>query len=235
MKKRQFLAAVALSGMVGTAFAGAFDGPYVQLGLGGAGTETQTSYPSVLSNLPGFNTGANSSGGSFLGQILAGYSQSFDAFNIAANIFYNIGNQNSGSNNYNLTGSNGYLTANQSFKMQNTWGISLEPGVYVADKTLGYLKLSYYNSQLNYDASFSGHINSPSYSASGSYNSSSSMNGIGYGIGAKQMFTDNIYGFVEYQYVQYDKWNDSGLFGSGYSTSYKPNQNYGWVGVGYKF
>ena len=49
------------------------------------------------------------------------------------------------------------------------------------------------------------------------------------------MFTDNIYGFVEYQYVQYDKWNDSGLFGAGYNTSYKPNQNYGWVGVGYKF
>lgn len=217
------------------AMAGAFDGPYVQIGLGGASTETQTSYPSVLSNLPGFNTGANSSGGSFLGQILGGYSQSFDMFNIAANVFYNIGNQNSGSNNYNLTGSNGYLSANQSFKLKNTWGVSLEPGVYVADKTLGYLKLSYFNSQLNYDASSSVHINSPAYSGSGSTNGSSSMNGIGYGIGAKQMFTDNIYGFVEYQYVQYDKWNDSGLFGSGYSTSYKPNQNYGWVGVGYKF
>lgn len=235
MNKRHILVAAVLSAIAGVASAGAFDGPYVQLGIGGASTETQTSYPSVLGNLPGFNTGANSSGGSFLGQILGGYSQSFDKFNIAANVFYNIGNQDSGSNNYSLNGSNGYLIANQSFKLKNTWGVSLEPGLYVTEKTLGYLKLSYFNSQLNYNASYGAHIVSPSYSESGSYNSSSSMNGIGYGIGAKQMFTDNIYGFVEYQYVQYDKWNDSGLFGSGYSTSYKPNQNYGWVGVGYKF
>lgn len=54
------------------------------------------------------------------------------------------------------------------------------------------------------------------------------MNGIGYGLGFKQMFTDNIYAMAEYQYVQYDTWNDGPV-------SYKPNQNYGWVGVGYKF
>ena len=219
MSKRKILVGVVLSAIAGIAAAGSFDGPYVQLGIGGASTETQTTYPSVLVNLPGFNTGANSSGGSFLGQILGGYSQSFDKFNIAANVFYNIGNQDSGSNNYSLSGSNGYLNANQSFQMKNTWGVSLEPGLYVTEKTLGYLKLSYFNSQLNYNASYSASIISPSYSESGSYNSSTSMNGIGYGIGAKQMFTDNIYGFVEYQYVQYDKWNDSGLFGSGYSTS----------------
>lgn len=224
-----------LMALAGQATAGAFDGPYVQLGLGGASTEVKTNYPSVLSNLPGFNTGANSTGGSFLGQVLAGYSKSFDAFNIAANVFYNIGNQDAGSNNYNLSGPNGYLTANQSFKMKNSWGVSLEPGVYLAEKTLGYLKLSYYNASLDYNSGASASITSPAYSASTSYSSSSSMNGIGYGIGAKQMFTDNIFGFVEYQYVQYDTWSDSGLFGSGYSTSYKPNQNYGWIGVGYKF
>ena len=235
MNKRNVLVGALLSAMVGTASAGAFDGHYVQIGIGGASTETQTSYPSLLGNLPGFSTGANSSGGSFLGQILGGYSQSFDRFNIAANVFYNIGNQDSGSNNYGLSGSNGYLNANQSFQMKNSWGVSLEPGFYVTDQTLGYLKLSYFNSQLNYNASYSAHLNSPGFTASGSANGSSSMNGIGYGLGAKQMFTDNIYGFLEYQYVQYDQWNDSGLFGSGYSTSYKPNQNYGLVGVGYKF
>ena len=233
MLKKTLLITTIASATASSAFAASFDGPYVQIGIGGASTETQTSYPSILGNLPGFNTSSNSSGGSFVGQVLAGYSKSFDAFNIAANVFYNIGNQNSGSNNYNLTGSYGYLNANQSFKMKNTWGVSLEPGLYVTEDTLGYLKLSYYNSQLDYNASFSARI--PSYSASGSYNSSSSMNGIGYGIGAKHMFTDNIYGFAEYQYVQYDKWNDGALFGSGYNASYKPNQNYGWVGIGYKF
>lgn len=235
MQKLKIGLAAVLAGLAGQAVAGAFDGPYVQLGLGGASTEVKTTYPSVLSNLPGFNTGATSSGGSFLGQVLAGYSQSFEAFNLSANVFYNIGNQDAGSNNYSLTGSNGYLTANQSFKLKNSWGVSLEPGVYVAEKTLGYLKLSYFNASLDYNSGINVNVTSPAYSESGSYSSSSSMNGIGYGIGAKQMFTDNIFGFVEYQYVQYDTWSDSGLFGSGYSTSYKPNQNYGWIGVGYKF
>lgn len=102
MKKTVMAVGVALlSGSVMAS--GAFDGPYVQLGIGGASTETQTTYPSVLSNLPGFNANANSTGGSFVGQILGGYSQSFDVFNIAANVFYNIGNQDSGSNSYNLT------------------------------------------------------------------------------------------------------------------------------------
>lgn len=235
MKHVKIGLAALLVTVAGQALAGSFDGPYVQLGLGGASTEVKTTYPSVFSDLPGFNSGATSSGGSFNGQVLAGYSQSFDAFNIAANVFYNIGNQDAGSNSYSLTGSNGYLTANQSFTLKNSWGVSLEPGMYLTDKTLGYLKLSYYNASLNYNSSFNARVYSPSYSESGTYSSSSSMNGIGYGIGAKQMFTDNIYGFLEYQYVQYDTWTDSGLFGSGYSTSYKPNQNYGWVGVGYKF
>ncbi len=102
MKKTVVAVGVALlSGSVMAS--GAFDGPYVQLGIGGASTETQTTYPSVLGNLPGFNANANSTGGSFVGQILGGHSQSFDVFNIAANVFYNIGNQDSGSNSYNLT------------------------------------------------------------------------------------------------------------------------------------
>ncbi len=54
MKKTVVAVGVALlSGSVMAS--GAFDGPYVQLGIGGASTETQTTYPSVLSNLPGFN------------------------------------------------------------------------------------------------------------------------------------------------------------------------------------
>ena len=102
MKKSLMAVGVALlSGSVMAS--GAFDGPYVQLGIGGVSTETQTTYLSVLSNLPGFNANSNSNGGSFVDQILGGYSQSFDVFNIAVNVFYKIGNQDSGSNSYNLT------------------------------------------------------------------------------------------------------------------------------------
>jgi len=152
-----------------------------------------------------------------------------DRFNISANIFYNIGDQDSGS--YSATGAysgNVNITGTQSFTMKNTWGVSIEPGGYITDKTLGYLKLSYYNSQLNYNATINARNTSTGATESASDSSSGSMNGIGYGIGVKQMFTDNIYGLVEYQYVQYDKWSET-------LVSYKPNQNYGWIGIGYKF
>ncbi len=211
----------ALSVVSGAALAGSvFDGPYVQLAIGGVSTETESNYNTLgLGN-------RNSSEGAFLGQILAGYSKSIEQFNLAGNVFYNIGNQKSGKNTAAATASGYTGTISQEFTLKNSWGVSIEPGLYVADKTLGYLKLSYYNTQLNYDVGAS--LTGPDINYSSGFNSSKSMNGIGYGLGMKQMFTDNIYGMVEYQYVQYDTWNDGPV-------SYKPNQNYGWVGVGYKF
>lgn len=108
-----------------------------------------------------------------------------------------IGNQDAGSQTYNTSYLTVPISVSNSVKLENTWGISLEPGYYVTDKTLGYLKFSWFNSTLK---------SSPSVSAlgatdSGSY--SSNVNGAGFGIGGKQMFTNNLYGFLEYQYVTY--------------------------------
>lgn len=210
--------------------AGAFDGPFVQLGIGGAATESSNSYATkgvyntVLGNVPSGSTNS----GSFLGQILGGYSQSVDQFNLAANIFYMIGNQDAGSQTYNTSYLTVPVSVSNSVKLENTWGISLEPGYYVTDKTLGYLKFSWFNSTLK---------SSPSVSAlgvtdSGSY--SSNVNGAGFGIGGKQMFTNNLYGFLEYQYVTYGSTSFNTSDG-GVSISAKPSQNYGMVGIGYKF
>ena len=220
MQKLKIGLAAVLVALTGQAVAGAFDGPYVQLGIGGASTQTESNYNELgLGN-------RNSNEGAFLGQILGGYSRAFDRFNLAGNVFYNIGNQKSGKNSAAATASGYTGTISQEFTMKNTWGVSLEPGVYFADKSLGYLKLSYYNSQMNYDVG--ARLTGPDINYSSGFNSSKSMNGIGYGLGFKQLFTENIYGLVEYQYVQYDTWNDGPV-------SYKPNQNYGWIGVGYKF
>lgn len=218
--KRSCVALALIAGSCVAMAETAFDGPYVQLAIGGASTQTNSNYNAIgLGN-------RNSSDGAFLGQVLAGYSKSIERFNLAGNVFYNIGNQSSGKNSQSGA-SNGYTgTVSQDFTLKNTWGVSLEPGGYITDKTLGYLKISYYNTQLNYNAGAT--LTGPNLNLSAGYNDSKSMNGIGYGLGMKQMFTDNIYGVVEYQYVQYDTWNDGPI-------SYKPNQNYGWVGVGYKF
>lgn len=226
--------ALAISAVGGSALAaGAFDGPYVQIGIGGVSTEVKTNYNDpvygVLNQYLGFNQNATSSGGSFIGQILGGYSQSIDRFNIAGNIFYNIGNQNAGTNSFGASGGGYALSMSQGFKLKNTWGLSVEPGFYVADKTLGYLKFSWFNASLDTTPSLA--LSTPSVSVGASTNTSNTVNGAGFGIGAKQMFTENIFGFVEYQYVTYGSVSDNNTVGA----NYKPNQNYGLVGVGYKF
>jgi len=229
LKKLIIASAIVLSSS--TIFAGgAFDGPFVQLGIGGAATESSNSYTTngvynqVVGNIPSGSTNS----GSFLGQILGGYSQSIDQFNLAANIFYMIGNQDAGNQTYNTQYLSVPISVTNSVKLENTWGISLEPGYYVTDTTLGYLKFSWFNSTLK---------SSPSISALGATdtgNYSSNINGAGFGIGAKQMFTNNLYGFLEYQYVTYGSTSFNTADG-GTSISAKPSQNYGMVGLGYKF
>ncbi|MGV0998969.1 MAG: outer membrane protein [Fluviibacter sp.] len=229
MKKLIVAGAIATASCSALA-AGTFDGPYVQLGIGGAATESSNSYTTsglykqVVGNIPNGSTNS----GSFLGQVLGGYSQSFDRLNIAANIFYMIGNQDAGNKSYNTRYLNVPISLSNSVKLENTWGISLEPGYYVTDNTLGYLKFSWFNSTLK---------STPSVSALGvtdTGNYSSNVNGAGFGIGAKQMFTNNLYGFLEYQYVTYGSTSLNTADG-GVSISAKPSQNYGMLGLGYKF
>ena len=221
------------------AMAASFDGPFVQLGIGGVATENKTSYQEGTAdvlNWLGYSSNQNSNGGSFVGRVDAGWSQAVDKFNLAGSIFYVIGNQDAGSNSFTNTVTNGSnsatISGSQSFTLKNSWGLNLEPGYYVTDKTLGYLKFSWYNAELstNPSMSLSYNIDGSSGSASLSQNVAKTVNGVGYGLGAKQLFTDNLYGYVEYQYVQYSSVND------GYTAAnYKPNQNYGMVGIGYKF
>lgn len=223
--------AVLLASLSTSVFAGgAFDGPYVEAGIGGVSTNVSNSYTTtgatqtVTGGLPSGST----TSGDFIGKILGGYSQSFEGFNLAGNIFYVIGNQGGGTQSV----SGRYLgvvpwSASNQVKLENTWGLSVEPGYYVTDKTLGYLKFSWFNSTLKSNASVSALGMTDSSSPSGN------VNGAGFGLGAKQMFTDNIYGFLEYQYVTYGS-KSIGL-GSEATYSGKPSQNYGLVGVGYKF
>ena len=238
MKRISLAAAiVAISGSV---FAGgSFDGPFVQLGIGGVGTQNKVSYQgdtATVLNFVGVNTNQTTNGGSFVGRVDAGWSQSIDKFNIAGGLFSVLGNQDSGSNSFSKTYSNGSNTAtlagNQTCKLENSWGINVEPGYYITEKTLGYLKFSWFNSSVNANSNVSASytINGQSGSIGGGTTTNNTVNGAGFGLGAKQMFTDNVYGYVEYQYVQYGSTTDNNA-----GASYKPNQNYGMVGVGYKF
>ena len=226
MKKLILVSAFAvISGS--TMAAGAFDGPFVQLGIGGSYTSTKVT---------GLTTGAGSSadgtvsGGSVNGIVAAGYSQEVadSGFNLAANIFYVIGNQKSGSNSSTATNSSNYTaTIGTDNKLENTFGISVEPGWNFTKETLGYVKLAWVNTQSKNSISFS---NNDPMSSQDSGNKN--LNGFGYGLGIKQMITKEIFAGIDLMGVTYSSNKPGGDFsGSGF----KPSQFLGFASVGYKF
>lgn len=108
----------------------------------------------------------------------------------------------------------GKITSTLQLKGKNHYSINLKPGYAVSKETLVYALVGY--------NSFDGSITNTS--------GSTTFAGIGYGIGAQVMFTNNIYGKVEIQQVQYDS---KGTFGG--ALNVKPVSNIGTIGVGYKF
>lgn len=235
MKFQNLAIAAALGSASALAVAGGFDGPFVQLGIGGAGTSSK------VSGVPASSTGADLNGtdsqGSFNGLVAAGYSQDLGALNsslgglnLAANIFYVIGEQKAGSKTSSGVNQwNDSLTLSGKNKLNNTFGISIEPGWNFTKETLGYLKLAWVNTQLKGTLSYN-YVDAgdPAQSTSGSDNSSKNINGFGYGLGVKQMITSNIFASVDLMGVSYQSYKNDGI-------SVKPSQFMGFASLGYKF
>lgn len=233
-----------------TANAGGFDGPFVQLGIGGSSTWSKTS------NTEPFGTGASlngtSSSGSFNGIILGGYSQdlgiidpSIKGLNLAANIFYVIGNQNAGSRSSSGAIGDYSQTLNiNNAALKNTFGISVEPGWNFTENTLGYLKFAWLNSRMSAGASFSDYNGYDNTSDSFNFiaPSSTTINGFGYGLGAKYLITKNIFAGIDLMGVTYGSSSptytaptppcDSECSGN---PSIKNTQFMGFASIGYKF
>ena len=235
MKFQKLAIAAALGAASSLAMAGGFDGPFVQLGIGGSSTSTK------VSNLTFANSDISANGttssGSFNGLVSAGYSQDFGAFNeslkgfnLAANMFYVIGNQSAGSSA--MSGIDGYgnqRSLGLNYKLKNTFGISVEPGWNFTESTLGYVKLAWVNTQFTGNGSVYNSDGDPQ--SNGSLDKSKSLNGFGYGLGVKQLVTKNIFVGVDLMGVTYNSYTlpDSG------DVKFKPNQFMGFASVGYKF
>lgn len=227
----------------------AFDGFYGQIGIGGAQSQinANSTDDTSLSTNPNINN--KSTGTSLNGIASVGYSQSFDnylqGFNLAGNIFYLIGNQSAGSVNNSFPPSNTGVTESLSgkYKLQNTWGISLEPGYYFTKDILGYLKFAYVSSTLNSSFSCTTSDNAcltPGGSKEGtsSFTTNKTINGIGYGIGGKYEITKEIYGALDFLYVDYTKSNQNInwiFYDRTPNAGFKPQQYMGFISVGYKF
>lgn len=182
---KKLLAAIGALLIINLAQAAAFDGPFVQLGVG-MGTKQQRMEPGAMK----IDLGNESA----VGQLLAGYSHRFDNsnFNLAGDIYYNIGNSHSGML------QDGVLNS----KLKNTYGLAIEPGYYLTEETLGYLKLGVQRGKTEL------------YDTQNFWNGSSSANGFVYGAGIKQLVASNIYAGIEFTHTNYGNKNfGEGAFG----------------------
>ena len=230
----------------------AFDGFNFQLGLGATQSQINGSNTNDRTILPNASINGSSSATRLNGLASIGYSQSFDnlfkGFNLAANIFYVIGDQSAGNESNTTNGvfaNNGRTpiteTLTASYKVKNTWGISLEPGYYINENFLGYLKFAYVSSSASVSATCSS-SDGGCLRSDGSYGFNSSLSidktiyGVGYGAGGKYHITKEIYAALDFLYVDYSKINQTiNWAGSPTNASFKPQQFMGFVSIGYKF
>ena len=132
-----FILAQSLLAISSPAFAeGAFDGVNLQAGVG---FESLNSDWKTVGVYGGYSMDAGEHGAA--GNLSLGYSHGFsNKFNIATSVFYQFGSERAGS----IQPDDLAL-----IKIKNLWGISLEPGYYISDDTLAYLKLGYAQASSN--------------------------------------------------------------------------------------
>jgi len=226
----------------------AFDGFNFQLGIGGTHNKVDATGTEDTEIVPNVSINGTSSATRLNGVASMGYSKSFDrvfkGFNLAANAFYVIGNQSGGSKSNSAVDVDygNTETISGSYKLKNTWGISLEPGYYFKNELLGYLKLAYISSRAEVGATCYT-SDSYCYGSSGSFDSLNSsttfnktLNGVGYGAGVKYLIQKDVYAALDFLYVDYSKINQSlSWTGSLSNASFKPQQLIGFMSIGYKF
>ena len=148
------------------------------------------------------------------------------------------GTDNAGKSNNTSGNSDGEAYSNTtSIKVKDTFGVSIEPGYYFANQTLGYLKLGWAQTKVSVSANDYDSTSSPPAS---SFNGSANTQGALYGLGFKQMITKNVYLGVEAYQIQYANKSFSGQATNGSvisntTVTVKPTQSFGGVVLGYKF
>ncbi|MBU3625949.1 outer membrane beta-barrel protein [Polynucleobacter sp. JS-Safj-400b-B2] len=120
-----------------------------------------------------------------------------------------------GAGNYTLSGTGPAKCSTGNVALRNPINLSLVPAYALSSTSLLYAKVGYENTQ---------------FGINGDYHS---INGLALGIGDKQYITDNIYGYVEANYIANNKSNFANSDGGVYQVQ---SQNYNlMMGLGYKF
>jgi hypothetical protein len=200
-----------------------FEGFGIQLSTGYQNNKTQSSdlkvggvqVPSNVLNIP------TQSSGEMPLNIGLGYTFALsERFTLGALIEYNPISMNSGSGSFNLYGAPGTDPEYQyTQKLENQVSLSLVPGYAFTDSTMGYAKVGWINATsktTNYDSQIS-----------------SNVNGVLLGLGAKHLFTKNLYGFAEATYASYGGGTSTGDLAE--TVTFTPTSYSFLLGVGYKF
>ena len=225
MKIKKHALTMALSVATGSAVSAEFDGPFIQLGVGGS-----RSYTHLNGTRNGVLDGTSSQGNAN-GLVAAGYSQSLGSagFNMAANVFYVIGNQNAGAPSNTVVGTNGSNSANTRSTFSNTFGIAVEPGWHLSEQTLGYAKLAWVHADGAYSTSSTITTWVPPRTIPDSAATNKSMNGFGYGVGLKQAISKEMYLGLDIMGVAYNSSKTSR------GATIQPEQFMGFMSLGYRF
>jgi opacity protein-like surface antigen len=204
-----------------------FEGFGIQLSTGYQNNEIKTSdlkvggigIPTNILSLP------NTSNGELPLNIGIGYTFALsERFTLGALVEYNPIAMNSGSGSVKIAGVTSSDPLDQfTNKLENQVSLSLVPGYAFTDATMGYAKV--------------GWINATAKTSFPDTKFSSNVNGVLLGLGAKHLFTKNLYGFAEATYANYGGGNASVTTGDGdrINLTLTPTSYSFLVGVGYKF
>ena len=207
------LAVSALATSTSVLAAGEFEGPWVGAGMGFRGQNTKVTDNSSGREVDGL--GKNS----IFGVLQGGYAFRWGDFNVGPYGFYLLGQTTS-----DVVVPGGFLAGTTSFetKWKNQWGIGLQPGYYLSDKTIMYLKMSYNRTKVELV------VNTPS----GQLNPSENFGGPGIGLGMKHELSNNVILWVD---VQQQYYSSKTFNVAGSSIEVKPKMTMGMFGIGYQF
>ena len=218
---------IALATLATSSFAQSkFEGFYGQIAVGYESisptlTNTPIAVSGSSSTIPLATSISSTSGAT--GNVALGYTASVTKdFTLAIGAEYYPINSQSGNYTSTLAGK----TSSGTYQKQNVYNIYLAPGMNVGTDGLAYFKVGYTGASIK--------------STQGSASSTDNLTGYSLGLGYKQFFAGNWYGFGEANYFSYGNAVDNQRASAGtrtlsWSTTLNANVYNFLVGVGYKF
>ena len=219
MIKSRYIVGATLLAISTVAAAGAFDGPSVQLGVSVNATHT---------SLKDYSPDGKVADTNAVGNLSLNYNKTYGDFNLGGGVFAMLGSQKAGSLNSFAFDTGGVWS--DSWKLKNVWGVSIEPGYYVNKSVLAYAKVSYVQATGTNTFDYT-QVPDP-FVPGGAGSASHKHQGLGLGAGVKFMITNDLYGAVEIEQIDFNRksyWTD------GATETYKPGILKAGVSIGYKF